>query len=1035
MKKQILITLLSSLLATTGMAQKFLDIYRNGNIISSLAIGETDYGQYEGKNDERSINFYHDGEKSFHGLVSEVDSIKVFDQSKQPFVYLGIVGFNQDLYEKPFDVLATRTESQFEEFVNGLSRKDGTLLYHAVDHALDMLEKEAFVTPLTSVNLITFTDGLDQGSLMMNSSYGTDEQYLNAVSNRIKNTTVNGLPLTAYSLGLRGSDVSNYELFQRNLTRLASSQERAFEVNSMSAVQNRLQDISNQIISISNKQTISLKIPGQSNDTKIRFTFDGGSATTSDLYIEGTFNLSDRTLRNIIYHGLKAESGSTVQGKQDGIFVTFTFTGLQRRDGNGLIPTNNIRQYYQSANTTTWQRNSEFTPGNNTQTTITHSGSVIMLVLDCSSSLGSQFSNMQNYANKFISNVAHNAVYYRVRPSLAVATSSLYLIPKKSAIVKITSGCGNYSVKSSDTSVATASLSGSEIMIKGLKTGTSYINVWDKRAESGTSILVKVVDKFSVSNSPAYLTSGGSGSVWITSGSGSFSVSSSNTSVATVSLSEYKVNGESEIMIKGLKTGTSNVTVTDKLTLQTLSFLVKVVDDFSVSESSVYLTPEKSTTVVKITGSGSYDIYNSNPSVVTASLSGSTITLKALKTGDTRIEVTDKHLGLILRIYVHVEPNLTVSATSVDLMAGENSSIKVTSGSGGYSVSSSNSAVATASISGSVITVKGIKQGTTYVTVTDYNTNQTVKINVSVTDNLTLSNSSLIVKPNGTATAKITSGSGNYSVSSSNTSAVTVSLSGKTITVKGVKEGSAVITVKDNKSGQLAEITVIISHGVFYTVNGVTFSMMKVDGGTFMMGGLGPDSYRDEKPQHQVTLSDYYIGETEVTIELWEAVMGDNSFDSYPQRPVMISWNDCQTFIEKLNTLTGKKFRLPTEAEWEYAARGGKKSKGYEYSGSDNIDDVAWYHDNSDFRPHNVATKAPNELGIYDMSGNVWEWCQDCFDYYSYEAQINPTGPSSGHTRVIRGGCYESKKQCRVTYRTYYWPSYADGKIGLRLAL
>ena len=221
-----------------------------------------------------------------------------------------------------------------------------------------------------------------------------------------------------------------------------------------------------------------------------------------------------------------------------------------------------------------------------------------------------------------------------------------------------------------------------------------------------------------------------------------------------------------------------------------------------------------------------------------------------------------------------------------------------------------------------------------------------------------------------------------------------------------------------------------------YTVNGVSFKMLAVKGGTFQMGS--DDWYEWEKPVHQVTLSDYYIGETEVTQELWNAVMGSNPsyFTGSMQRPVeMVSWNDCQTFISKLNQLTGETFRLPTEAQWEYAACGGNKSKGYTYSGSNEIDEVAWYDDNSDEMTYHVKTKAPNELGIYDMSGNVWEWCSDWYGSYSFAAQTDPTGPSKGSHRVIRGGSWcEYTTDCRVANRDGYTPTHTNSDQGLRLA-
>ena len=226
-----------------------------------------------------------------------------------------------------------------------------------------------------------------------------------------------------------------------------------------------------------------------------------------------------------------------------------------------------------------------------------------------------------------------------------------------------------------------------------------------------------------------------------------------------------------------------------------------------------------------------------------------------------------------------------------------------------------------------------------------------------------------------------------------------------------------------------------------FTVNGVSFTMIFVEGGTFIMGATseqGEDAIDDEYPTHCVTLSDYYIGETEVTQALWEAVMGSNPSefrgDNLPVERV--SYNDVKEFITKLNQKTGKTFCLPTEAEWEYAARGGNKSKGYKYSGSDNIDDVAWYYENSNNKTHPVKTKQPNELGIYDMSGNVWEWCSDWYGDYASNAQTNPEGPFSGSDRVFRGGSWiDDARGCRASDRAYVSMSYLTYDLGFRLAL
>lgn len=226
-----------------------------------------------------------------------------------------------------------------------------------------------------------------------------------------------------------------------------------------------------------------------------------------------------------------------------------------------------------------------------------------------------------------------------------------------------------------------------------------------------------------------------------------------------------------------------------------------------------------------------------------------------------------------------------------------------------------------------------------------------------------------------------------------------------------------------------------------FTVNGVSFKMIHVEGGTFQMGATpeqGSDTYDREKPVHSVTLSSYHIGETPVTQALWKAVMGDNpSWYKGDNLPVgNVSWEDCQEFIQKMNRLTGKIFRLTTEAEWEYAARGGKHLSPYKYAGSNSIDDVAWYNHNSGYETHSVKTKKPNALGIYDMSGNVYEWCQDWYGAYSGSAQTDPKGPASSLHRVVRGGSWGfMANACRVSSRLGFSPDHSGGDSGFRLAL
>ena len=243
-----------------------------------------------------------------------------------------------------------------------------------------------------------------------------------------------------------------------------------------------------------------------------------------------------------------------------------------------------------------------------------------------------------------------------------------------------------------------------------------------------------------------------------------------------------------------------------------------------------------------------------------------------------------------------------------------------------------------------------------------------------------------------------------------------------------------------------------------FSVNGVSFKMVAVEGGTFQMGATSeqqnPDF--DETPVHSITLSNYYIGETEVTQALWEAVMGTTIRDqakkgtlstdligyNYPM--YYISYDDCVAFVKKLNEKlkasgqlpAGREFRLPTEAEWEFAARGGNSSQGYQYSGSSTLSSVAWYEDNCYAATHPVKLKRANELGLYDMSGNVKEWCYDWYGNYSSSSQTNPKGPSTGSRRVLRGGSWSSDAQyCRVANRDCSSPDGRSRYGGLRLAL
>ena len=596
------------------------------------------------------------------GCSSEEDSFSADNPSadKGSGLYMGIVGFNETLIDKGrMSKLMPETQHEFVSFVDKLTVGEATLLYYGVDNALDKITKASLPGDLTNVAIVTFTDGLDQGSLgMANGKYNTREEYRDYLSSRIKSTQVKGVPLTAYSIGLRGGDVTNDAAFKNDLKSLASQDSYATEVSNISDVNQEFQHIANQLVNVTQSQTLSIKFPKLDNGQVFRFTFDNvRNAESSQVYIEGTFDLQNNMLYDIKYVGLTCGSGTTLQGKPDGLVkVVFEFENLKDKNGN-FLSLRNANEYYFTDGY--WQVNSEFNKGEDIKVNVKRSSAAIMLVLDCSSSLikgGDKFTEMKKYVKSFINTLAQ---------------------------------------------------------------------AMDEDAVSGG----------------------------------------------------------------GLNSGTG--------------------------------------------GSAS-------------------------------------------------EPNV-------------------------------------------------------------------------------------------------------------------------------------------------------------YTVNGVSFKMIPVEGGSFTMGATTEqgDYYGLEKPTHVVTLSSYSIGETEVTQELWQAIMGSNpSYFSGKQLPVEeVSWNDCQAFITKLNQLTGANFRLPTEAEWEFAARGGKKRLGYKYAGSNTIGDVAWYNGNSSIRTHAVAQKLSNELGLYDMSGNVYEWCQDWFDLYSGASQVNPTGPASGSKRVIRGGSWAYQEDlCPVSRRNDRTPTDERWDVGLRLA-
>lgn len=388
------------------------NIYRspnnvNFNLIAS-GLKETTYVDSKPLN---GSNYY-----KVKAIVNGVESVysstiagTMADNGLASGIYLGITGFNQTLYTYPVGQVAENSVDGFRSFIDSLAMKNGTLLYYSVDQAINTLQAATLPSDLSTAAIVTFTDGLDQGSMMMDVPYSDNTEYLDSLNHRIQNDSVSGKPITAYSIGIRGQDVADVAMFRNNLQKLASSNANAFEVSSMSEVNAKFKEIAEQLSQSNYIQTINLKMPGVANGTIVRFTFDNVSnANKSTLYIEGTFNLSARSLENVEYFGMKSTSGKTIIGTQEGIFVNFTIEGVET-DNNILIDNKFTDEWTYIPSNNSWQINSEFDKTENSDIVTTRSSAAILLVLDCSSSLGSDFATAQNNAKDFI-NTLYEAV-------------------------------------------------------------------------------------------------------------------------------------------------------------------------------------------------------------------------------------------------------------------------------------------------------------------------------------------------------------------------------------------------------------------------------------------------------------------------------------------------------------------------------------------------------------------------------------------------------------------------------------------------
>ena len=403
----------------------------------------------------------------------DVESSQDFSETG---VYLGILAFNQALYTCPVGLLTSESLSTYKSFIDGLQMKNGTILYYAVDNGLSNMQQGESPKSLSNASLVTFTDGLDQGSLMMNPDYETEDKYLSAVSSRIHSGNVFGMPLSAFSIGIRGSDVQNTDKFRNNLVSLSSSEENAYEISELSELNARFEDVAKNVVLIDYCYDLSLTIPGLPDGAKVRFTFDNVyNASDSNQYIEGTFNLRSRTLSNVTYVGLTSRSGSSLSGIENDIFVSFGFRKVRRIDGKE-ISLDYVKQWQSSG--TNWQINSEFDRSCvDLSAAISRNSAIVYLVLDCSSSLGDQFSTMKQYANSFIQKLFDDSYIETRVKSIRISSDNATLekgkTMKLSAVTyPVTASDRTVKWSSSNTSVATVNDDG---VVTGVSTGTTSI--------------------------------------------------------------------------------------------------------------------------------------------------------------------------------------------------------------------------------------------------------------------------------------------------------------------------------------------------------------------------------------------------------------------------------------------------------------------------------------------------------------------------------------------------------------------------------
>lgn len=638
---------------------------------------------------------------------------------------------------------------------------------------------------------------------------------------------------------------------------------------------------------------------------------------------------------------------------------------------------------------------------------------------------------------------------------LTLDRTEVNVAPKETIAVSIKSGNGNYELAVANPNIARASVKGNEVIVEGVTSGATSFSLKDKDLNKTLEVKVVVIEKLAIDKTEINTKTSGNEIINILAGSGQYQAKSNDENVAKVTVTGSKAT------VTTAKAGEAVITITDTKTGNTTDVKIIVIADVSLSKNEITLERGKENKEISISsGSGQYTATSNNQNVATVSIIEEILVIKAIGQGTTQILVKDSKTEKTTEVKVTVTiADIALSASSISVRATENGAISISAGSGNYEVSSSNGVIATAAINGNNIVIAGKTIGSTKITVKDKVTGKEATINVTVSSkqNITLSQTTVEVNEANSKNINITTGSGNYLINTSNSDVATASLSGSVITIKGVNIGTTNITISNSVDTPVTltvkVVPTVAPAGIIGNPKDLHLSdLVFVEGGTFQMGT--PSRGDGDELLHTVTLSSFNITKYEITNEQYakflntkgnqieegakwyqgyDIVQQGNSFvvkSGREKHPVVyVTWQGAKAYADWVGGY------LPTEAQWEYAARGGNKSQGYLYSGSNDLNEVSWNIYNSGslgIRP--VGGKKPNELGIYDMSGNVWEWTADWYGTYSTEHQTNPTGPTTGTARVRRGAsafCLPNVQ--RTTNRSYRAQTGIRHNLGFRL--